>query len=168
MNHAADGGDDDDDVNQNACVLVDSVAPTLKACGFHLVSRRLDQAADDNAAHARPDDLGHYDPVVAVLHLSLSTENRDCLLQYVLNGRPSLHGRSQMKKVQSVIYSKHEINCWWCRMCGGCGCVYEMETVQLNHVRRTRSLSRNLVPKSALQIESQEICNLNQIPNPMG
>jgi len=105
LNCAADDGDGGGgDVSPSVDVPVGAVPRTLKAGGFHLVFHRLYQVPDDRAECARPDDLGRYVPAVAVLHLLLSTENRDCLMQHDLNDRPSHHGHLQPKKKQSAIY----------------------------------------------------------------
>jgi len=107
LNHAADAdGDDDDDVNQSVFVPAGVASQSQKACGFHPVSRHLCQLPGDHAAHAQMDGHGHYVPAVAVLYLLLSTANYGCLLWCVRNDCPLHHGHSQLKKTQSVIYSK--------------------------------------------------------------
>ena len=103
LNCAADDGGGGD-VSLSVDVPGGAAPQTLKAGGFHLVFCRLYQPPDDRAGRAQPDDLGCYVPAVAVLHLLLSTENRDCLMQRDLNDRPSHHGHSQPKKKQSAIY----------------------------------------------------------------
>ena len=102
---AADDGDDGGGVSQSVGVPVLGAASlTLTVAGSYLVSHRLSQPPDDHhAGHAPLHDLGHcVAPVLAVLYRHLSTENRDCLMQYVLNDCPSSRGHSQLKKQMAV------------------------------------------------------------------